>query len=292
MPDETVESVVEETNTDAAVEPKATDFLNEDGTFKEGWLGALVPEDLRDRKVYKTTPDIRSALKLLAHQEKFLGSQGKGIMPLGEKPTPTDLEMYRKAMGIPETPDGYKVEVPEGLGDYYDETVMKETVKGLHALHLTPAQVSGVMALEAGRLRAGIKEQEESEANAHKETETVLREDWGEKFEENLRLANRVIAENVAEEDKDEILALIGNNVKVSKLFAKLGEAYLEDRSVNTDGERPSGIQSEIEKLEATPGYADGKLRQTNRKEHDRILARLQQLYKRRFPEGSPAATA
>jgi len=279
------------TETETHAEPKVTDFLDETGTFKDGWKDALVPEDLRGRKVFDAVPDLRAVLKLLAHQEKFLGSQGKGIMPLGENPTATELEMFRKSLGIPDTPEGYKVEVPEGLGDYYDDAVMKETLKGLHALHLTPKQVAGVVALEAERLRAGIKEQEQSEAAARDDTEAALKETWGADYEKNLRLANRIIAENVSDEEKDELLALIGNSVPVARLFAKLGEAHLEDKVVSTDVERPGSASSEIERLEATPGYASGELKRTNRKEHDRIVARLAVLYGRKFPEPAAATT-
>ena len=291
MADETTTTTDTTNTTTTITEPKVTDFLDETGTFKDGWKDALVPEDLRGRKVFDAVPDLRAVLKLLAHQEKFLGSQGKGIMPLGENPTATELEMFRKSLGIPDTPEGYKVEVPEGLGDYYDEAVMKETLKGLHALHLTPKQVAGVVALEAERLRAGIKEQEQSEAAARDDTEAALKEIWGADYEKNLRLANRIIAENVSDEEKDGLLALIGNSVPVARLFAKLGEAHLEDKVVSTDVERPGSASSEIERLEATPGYANGELKRTNRKEHDRIVARLAVLYGRKFPEPQTATT-
>ena len=291
MADETTTTTDTTNTTTTITEPKVTDFLDETGTFKDGWKDALVPEDLRGRKVFDAVPDLRAVLKLLAHQEKFLGSQGKGIMPLGENPTATELEMFRKSLGIPDTPEGYKVEVPEGLGDYYDEAVMKETLKGLHALHLTPKQVAGVVALEAERLRAGIKEQEQSEAAARDDAEAALKETWGADYEKNLRLANRIIAENVSDEEKDGLLALIGNSVPVARLFAKLGEAHLEDKVVSTDVERPGSASSEIERLEATPGYASGELKRTNRKEHDRIVARLAVLYGRKFPEPAAATT-
>lgn len=279
------------TSDDAVVEPKATDFLNDDGTFKPGYIDALVPEDLRKSKVYGTAPDLKSVLKMLGHQAKFLGSQNKGIMPLGENPTATDLEMYRKGMGIPDTPEGYKVEVPKGLEDYYDEATTKEALKAFHAAHLTPGQVAAVMALDAQRLQAGIKEQQEAEGKVRQEVEATLREQWGEQYEAKLRLANRVIAENVSQEEKEEVLALIGNDVRVANLFAKLGEKFLEDNPADTDAERSSGIGTEIEKLEATPGYATGELKRTNRKEHERIVARLGVLYARRFPNTAPAAT-
>ena len=291
MADETTTTTDTTNTTTTITEPKVTDFLDETGTFKDGWKDALVPEDLRGRKVFDAVPDLRAVLKLLAHQEKFLGSQGKGIMPLGENPTATELEMYRKSLGIPDTPEGYKVEVPEGLGDYYDDAVMKETLKGLHALHLTPKQVAGVVALEAERLRAGIKEQEQAEASARDDTEAALKETWRADYEKNLRLANRIIAENVSDEEKDELLALIGNSVPVAKLFAKLGEAHLEDKVVSTDVERPGSASSEIERLEATPGYATGELKLRNRREHDRIVARLAVLYGRKFPEPAAATT-
>lgn len=294
MPDETDTTVASETDTTTAsttettVAPTMRDFINDDGTFKEGWKAALVPEDFRQRKVYDVFTDIKGLMKQLGHQDKLIGAQGKGILPLGPTPTPTEVEVYRKAIGVPETPEGYGFQVPEGLADYYDDAAVAETLKAFHDANLTPGQVAAVMALDAKRIRDGIKEQEEAEVNARAEAEATLRQDWGEKFDENLRLANRVVAENVAEEDKEELLALIGNNVMVAKLFATLGTAYLEDTVTSTDSERATGITSEIDKLEATPGYATGELKRTNRKEHDRIVERLAFLYKRKYPNPAP----
>jgi len=65
--------------------------------------------------------------------------------------------------------------------------------------------------------------------------------------------------------------------------------AFLEDKPVNTDGERAGGLTSEIDRLQATPGFGSGELKRTDRKKHDEIVARLATLYARKFPQ--PAAT-
>jgi len=303
MPDET-ETTVESTTTETPGEvtttevetteptPIVRDFLEDDGTFKDGWADVLTPEDFRnagDKIAYGAVGSVKDALKQLAHQNRLIQKQGKGVMPLGETPTPTEVEIYRRAMGIPDDPEGYNVQVPEGMADYYDADGFKETVAALHGANLTPAQVKAVMDIDVKRLKDGIEAQKTADAAARQETETVLKELWGDKFDTNLLLANRVIAENVADEDKEAVLAIIGNDVRVAALFAKLGEAFLEDTAVNTDGERVSGLSGEIDRLEATPGFADGTLKRTNRKEHDRIVARLATLYARKYPE--PAAT-
>jgi len=287
------EETTEETTTEETVtEPLVADFLNPDGTFKEGWVEALTPEDFRsagDKLVYGTVSGLKDALKRLAHQQRTIRKQGKGVMPLGKEPTATEVELYRAAMGVPETPEGYNIETPEGLGEYFDDAMIKESGKVYHDAHLTPAQVTAIVDLDAKRLREGIEEQEALAATAREETEEALRKEWpGETYDEKLRLANRVIAENVSEEDEEAVLAIIGNDVKVAKLFAKLGAAFLEDKTVSTDGGQPSTVTSEIDRLQVTPGYANGELRRTNRKEHDRIVARLAVLYARKFPEPAP----
>jgi hypothetical protein len=295
MPDETG-TTTEETTTatveTTAVAPKVLDFLEADGSFKPGWVEALTPEDFRnpgDQIAYRSVGGIKDVLKQLAHQNRTIQKQGKGILPLGEKATPTEVEIYRRSMGIPEAPEGYNVRAPEGLADYYDDEGMRETLAAFHAANLAPAQVKAVMDIDAKRLKDGIAAQEAAAATARAETETALKELWGEKFEPNLRLANRVIAETVPDEDKEAVLALIGNSVPVATWIAKLGEAFLEDTVVNTDGDRPGTATSEIERLESTPGYADGTLRRTDRKKHDEIVARLATLYACKYPE--PAAT-
>jgi len=292
MAEETETTEVEETTEqETTTEPKALDFLEPDGTFKDGWVEALTPEDFRtpaDKLAYDSVNGLKSVLKQLAHQNRTIQKQGKGVMPLGKEPTATEVELYRAAMGIPETPEGYEVGAPEGLADYYDEGALKDFAKMFHDANLTPAQAKAVMALDEKRIRAGIEEAEAAEAAAADETEAALRKEWGTDFEPNMRLANRVVAETVPQEMTEEILATIGNDANVVKLFAKLGEAFLEDKVVSTDEERPSSLTSEIERLQATPGYANGELRRTNRKEHDRIVARLAVLYGRKFPEPAP----
>lgn len=268
--------------------PKVLDFLEADGSFKEGWVEALTPEDYRqmaDKRVYGSVNGLKAALKQLAYQNRIIQDKGKGFLPLKEDATPTEVELYRQAMGIPAEPEGYNIQAPADLADYYDDEGLKETLAAFHAAHMTPAQVKAVMEIDAKRLKDGIEAQKVAETEARAETESALKELWGEKFEGNLRLANRVIAETWSEEDQKDVLKVIGNNVTIAAGFAKLGEAFLEDTVVNTDGDRPGTATSEIERLEATPGYASGELRQKNRKEHDRIVERLTMLYARKFPE-------
>ena len=284
--DTDLETTVLDDADDQTTEPNVMEFLDETGAFKEGYLDALVPEDLRGSKVYGTAKDIRALLKLAGHQARQIGKQGKGVLPLGDSPTETDLAMYRQGMGIPETPEGYNFEVPEGLAEQYDDKMVKEMLATFHAANLSPVQVKAIVDLDAKWMREGTEENAKAAGAAKKETEAVLRDEWGQDYAANLALANRVVAERIPEGDREDVLAAIGNDPRFIRLFADLGRAYLEDVPIMAEANRRDSMAAEIERLRAEPGYADGKMK---REERDKITARLNLLYQRQYPEQKSA---
>src|SRR4030042_473209 len=77
-------------------------FINPDGTYKEGWKEALLPEELRTEKFYDSpfNSNVKELLKTAGNQAKMLGK--KGIVPLNDKSTDFEIQQYRQAMGVPE----------------------------------------------------------------------------------------------------------------------------------------------------------------------------------------------
>jgi len=211
-------------------------FVNPDGTFKEGWQEAYVPEDFRGLGVYKSVTDLKTAMAQLGNLEKLKGRQGKGVMPLTADSTPTERDLFYAAIGRPAKPEDYKIDVPKEAAEFYTEPLLKETREALHGAGLTQAQVAAVMALDAKRLVAGAKSLEGAQAAAKVEAETALREKWGVAYDERLAVANRMVEENVADgEDKASLLEVVGNSPAVAMFLAEIGKKFMESRLPDAD---------------------------------------------------------
>jgi hypothetical protein len=204
-------------------------FINPDGTFKPGWEKAYVPEDFQGLGAFKTFTDIKGAMKQLGNLERLRGKTGKGIMPLTAESTPTERELYYKAIGRPDTPAGYKIEIPKDLEGHYDPAVLEEAKGALHAAGLTQEQVAAVVALDAKRLKDGLAKREAQEKADHDAAEKALRVKWGAAYDARLHVANRMIEENVAAADKPMLLEAIGNNPAVADFLATIGKKFMED---------------------------------------------------------------
>lgn len=244
-------------------------FLDENGLFTEGWKDVLVPEDMRTREVYNRFNDLPGLMKQLGHLDLVMKRQGKGIMPLSEDATPTEREMYYEALGRPKSPDDYaKFEAPEGLEEYYDETVLKEVREALHGAGLTQGQLDVVMALDARRLSEGIKQNEEADEAERKAAEDTLRTKWGTAYEERIALANQMVANNVSAEDEEKLLIAIGNQPLVIDFLANIAKKFSEGKLISPEAVATGAMTPAEAKLKMNELIAE-RARQPNIKWED-----------------------
>lgn len=252
MSEEGTTGASETSETTAAPEVNVAEFINEDGSFNEGWQDALVPEDLRGLGEYKAVTDIRTALKQLGTLSKLKGR--KGVIPPGPDGTKSEWDSFYDALGRPKSADDYKVEIPDELKEFYDDAALAEARSELHKAGLTQKQVEAVIALDAKRLGEG-RAKMESGAAAEKETaEAALRSKWGEAFDERLHVANRVI-EEYAGENKMAFIEKYGNDPLVAELLSNVGAKFMESKSINSDNSSqkmtPGEAKQRLEELAA-----------------------------------------
>ena len=169
------------------------DYLDENGAFVGDWQN-LIPEDFRGREVYGKFTDLAGLLKEVGHLDLVVGRQGKGVYPPGEDATPTERDLFYKAIGRPDTPDGYDIEVPDDLKDYYDDEALKKFRKAFHEAGLTPAQVKIVMGADTDEVRDGVAQMQERADAQRAEAEKALRAQWGEAYDGRMALAQRMVA--------------------------------------------------------------------------------------------------
>jgi len=260
-------------------EKKPTDYFDGDGLFTGDWK-TLIPEDLRGLKVYDSFSDLPGLLKHVGHQDRLIGRQGKGVMPPGDDALPSEVDAFYKAIGRPDKPDEYTFEVPEEVAAFYDEATLTDAKKAFHKAGLTPKQAKILVDLDVDRVKQREAHLVEQAKTDRETAEAALREAWGASYDERLALANRMIADNVAEDKRDPLLKAIGNDPHVAEFLATIATKFMEDGVI--DGTRPeiptpAEAQGKMDELIAEQAR-DPNMRNTNPAKYDRMNREIRRL--------------
>lgn len=196
----------------------------QDGGSLIDWRASL-PEDLREHPAvqkFKTPADL---FKSYVELESLLG---KKKIPLPESEDDPAWEQVWKSLGVPESEEGYQVDIPEGVE--VREEVLNEFKSVAKDLKLLPQQADKLARWWIEKESEILAEQERVAEERVKEAEKSLRKEWGQAFESKLLLARKAV-EAVGGEDLLERLEEtgLGNAPVVIKAFARIGEMLSED---------------------------------------------------------------
>lgn len=215
-------------------------FVAQDGSFTEGWIDRLGDEfsDSREQlEKFKTLPDV---LKSYSYLEKKIGA--KGVILPTEKSTPEEVSAYRRAMGIPDTVEGYELKpekLPEGMT--WNDEVGRQFAEIAHE-HGVPAKAMRALAerfatWQEGTLKAAM---DDHQAQVQRGTEQLQRE-WGGRFEANINKAVTV-ANRIGLDPRSPGLS----DPAVVKALVKFSDMVSESRFVG--GEPHTGMQGGMER--------------------------------------------
>ena len=232
------------------------DPLNNTPETNTDWKASL-SDELRAEKSLENIKDVSSLAKSFIHAQKLVGADK---IPVPNKhATKQDWDAVYKKLGRPETPDGYKFNLPE------DQSVNQDALKVFadhaHKLGLLPNQAEGMVKFY-NQMRAEELAAADSTAEAARQKATSeLQTEWGQAYKQKLTAANNVVAEvfpkgfmSMNLEDGTKI----GDHPAVIKAFAALAEKMGEDKIVQADGPNyltPKQIDKEIATLQQ-PGSA------------------------------------
>ena len=269
-----------------AVETEAFSWVNEEGKLSEGWKEQL-SEDIRGEKSLDTFDDIPGMAKMLVHGQKMLG-RDKIALPT-EVSTPEEMDEFYRQIGRPETKDDYKMEVPDELADVMDANVIEGAKELFHKIGLTQAQADALFAFDQKRYSDAMQGNEASSEQATKDAEAALRSKWGAAYDERLHIANKMIADNTDDSNREQVLASIGNNPMVADFLANIGKKFMEGGlvdGVSTSINTPLEAKAKADELRSTPGYLNGQLAKANPSMHARITEQITEQMKLAYPEG------
>jgi hypothetical protein len=209
MSDAAVSQTTTSTSADSTAVPASTPPANTNSTV-EGTLLASAPSSTTDAPVQgeqsvaekpewlpeKFWRDDKADMEALAKSyqglEQLLGKKANAIVPPSEKSSPEEVAAYRKAIGVPESPEGYKLKpdtLPEGV--QFDEATAKRAAELAHKHNIPASAMQEFMKFDMERA-AMMSQAAAGMIEAQLESgRQELQKVYGDKFPEKIELARR-----------------------------------------------------------------------------------------------------
>jgi hypothetical protein len=155
------------------------------GEGGDDWRAAIADEKLRDHAGrFASVQDL-----VKAHQD--LRKQLSGaIVPPGKDATDEQVKAYREKMGIPETPDAYEFDLPEGAEQTEaDKAFEGEMRKALHEAGVPASAAKAVGTAFMGYIQQQQEAQTAQDTEYQQQAEAALRKTWGKDYDANVQYA-------------------------------------------------------------------------------------------------------
>jgi hypothetical protein len=257
------------TTADAAV-PASTAPAANLNTATEGTLLSSAPTSATDAPAAQVTdkpewlpakfwtdngPNVEAILKSYQGMEQLVGRKAQAVLPPTEKSTPEEVAEYRKAIGVPESPEGYNLkpeQLPEGIT--WDDNVAKKAAELAHKHNVPAAAMQEFMKFDMER--AALMNQAaagmiEAQLEAGR---SELQKVWGDKMPEKIELARRAAVTAGVDPTSQGFV-----DPQVVKAIVNLAEKLSDDKLVAGD---QTGVTStrararDIMTNQANPLYA------------------------------------
>jgi len=221
--------------------------------------------------------------------EAAMSRQGTRVP--GKDASAEEWARYRKAIGVPEKPDGYNfdtaVEVPEGFER--DAEFESQMLGVMHEAGLTPEQVAKVGQAFVSHQGERFQSELSNAQNAKAEAQKILKREWGSAYDAKIRGAN-VALDVLFGENKTMIATtrladgtMLGVHPAFVRAMAKVGEDY-EEHNIHGVGDRkrmtmtPQEAAQELAKLEGDSEFQQA-LYNVDDPGHARAVQRRNDLY-------------
>ena len=224
----------------------------------QGWWDSFKDGEVKSWAANKNYQDPEMLAASFRSLESVYGADKAGrtvVLPKDDNDA-EGWKSFRAKLGVPETPDGYKLPLPDGDGG----TFAKTASNWFHEAGVPPKAAEKIASAWNNYIADQVKAGQESDAKASEAALGELRAEWGPNYDSNVemaRRANREIAAQAGLEDADlqKLESGLGT-AKMLKLFAKLGEYVAEShfQGGNTSasfGMTPDRAREELNQITA-----------------------------------------
>lgn len=163
-------------------------IVGDDGNFKADWTKSL-PDDLKPAAEtlanYKTPAE---AFRALHSTKVLLGQKGNTFTIPDVNSKPEVVAAFRKAIGAPDTADGYELKRPADLPAEisWDDKAAKTYGDVMLKHHIPKAAAQELLSTQLTMEKEAVAEFAAAEKTYVQEGLTALRVEWGEAFDANL----------------------------------------------------------------------------------------------------------
>jgi hypothetical protein len=213
------------------------------------------PEWLPEKFWRNDKADVESLSKSYQGLEQLLGKKANAIVPPSEKSTPEEVAAYRKAIGVPESPEAYNLkpeQLPEGVT--WDDNVAKKAAELAHKHHIPAAAMQEFMKFDMER--AALMNQAAAQMiETQLETgRAELQKVWGDKMPEKIELARRAAVTAGVDPTSQGFV-----DPQVVKAIVNLAEKLSDDKLVAGDQTGASSTRARARDImtnQANPLYS------------------------------------
>lgn len=248
-------------------------LIREDGSLDSRWLDRL-PEDLREaaRPTLESVPSIEELARSYYNTKQMVG---KRVTPPGEDAADEEVAKWRGILGVPDSPDGYKIappeNMPEGL-EWSDDTAAAFAALA-HKHHIPPAAVQDMVQWHTEQLAAGMEQNEAADQQFLAGQQAALREKWGSEFDRNLGAAKQAASMAGLKADHPALV-----HADVVAALARLGTLLGEDNSAGTRS-TTTGPGDEANRILSDESHPQHKAYwDASHPDHQAAVARFQEL--------------
>ena len=166
-------------------------WIKEDGSFVADWHKHL-PPDVRfeaEQQQFSRYGSVTDLARGYINSQRLIGR--KGVTIPNEKSLPQEVSEYRKALGIPETTEGYEIKpdvIPEGTA--WNEEDARQFKEIAHRNHIPPKAMKELVAAHVARQAEQNKRMQAAETNLLQQSfdngMADLKASWGRDFTGNM----------------------------------------------------------------------------------------------------------
>ena len=199
--------------------------------------------------------------------EKLIGGEK---LPIPKDPNDKAAwDVVHRALGKPESPEGYGLDKIEGL----DPAFAKEASKAFHDLGLSPKQAQALVEFQTNGVKARVEAMENEFQQKRQLDVNGLKKDWGNQFDAKVEMGRRAAKQFGFDGTMLEALERSIGTRAISEKLVAIGEAFAEAPMVHAQAAPPQAMTPETAKVERARLMADKE-------------------WSKRYYDGDPAARA
>jgi len=216
-----------------------------EGQVKEPSWFEKVPEEYRSNNSIASLKDkgFDEFVKDYVNKDSLVGKKGV-ILP--NKDDEGDVKRFYSELGVPESIDKYSevpIEVPENIQPFMNMDKV-DTFKDLaHKYNLTDDQYKGILKDYMDGEISTVNQTYEEQVKGAEEAKTALRTEWGEKTDERIANAQKMI-DAFADEKSYEFFNNNNKDVGLIRFLDSISQKVSQD-SIRSDGAAPVQMTKE-----------------------------------------------